>query len=176
MDDEFDALDKLNEVCRLLDGLSVNYEIHRHDEGEFSYLKDDEASIKISNPYTDRTMFIDFQDEISLFFGKEWHEHYFLTEYYLKELLETLSGFLKNELCSAAVFTGEDRRWGGSMMSTRADVAEKSAEDIFAGPYSDHGEVEEYRKAWSEKGAEVHFLFWDPRFDKIVIIEKESAL
>lgn len=166
VDDEFEPLDKLDEVCALLVELGMTYEVHRHDEGEFSYLKDDEASIKIPNPHTDRTMFIDFQDEISLFFGQEWHEHYFLTEYYFKEFLETLSGFLKNELCSAAVFIGEERRWGGSMMSTRTEVAEKSAEEIFAAPYT--GEAEEYRRSWTEKGAEIHFLFWDHKNDQII--------
>lgn len=176
VDDEFEPLDKLEDVCALLDELSVKYEVHRDDEGGFSYLKDDEASIKIPNPYTDRTMFIDFQDEISLFFGAEWHEHYFLCERYYNELCETLFGLLKCELCSAAVFIGEERRWGGSMMSTKTEVAERSAEEIFAGPYPDPGETKEYRKAWSEKGAEVHFLFWDPSYDKIVVIEKECAL
>ena len=175
MDDEFDPLDKLDEVCELLDGLSVKYEVHWHDDGEFSYLNDDEAAIKIPNPYTVRTMFIDFQDEISLFFGEEWHEHYFLCEHFYKEFLETLSGFLKNELCSAAVFIGDERRWGGSMMSTKAEVGEKSAEEVFAGPFPDPKEVEEYRNSWSEKGAEVHFLFWDPRYDKIVTVEKGSS-
>ena len=174
MNDEFEPLDKLGDVCELLDKLGVAYEVHRHDEGEFSYLKDDEVSVMIPNPYTDRTMFIDFQDEISLFFGKEWHEHYFLTEYYFKEFLETMSGFLKNELCSAAVFIGEERRWGGSMMSTKAELAEKSAEEIFASSYPE--EAGEYRRSWTEKGAEIHFLFWDPSYDNIVIIEKENAL
>ena len=174
MDDEFEPLEKFDEVRVLLDELGVMYEVHRHDEGEFSYLKDDEVSVMIPNPYTDRTMFIDFQDEISLFFGKEWHEHYFLTEYYFKEFLETLSGFLKNELCSAAVFIGEERRWGGSMMSTRAELAEKSAEEIFAASYPE--EAGEYRRSWTEKGAEIHFLFWDTSYDNIIIIEKEDAL
>lgn len=172
MDDEFESVDKLGDICSLLNSLGCVYTVHRHDEGEFFYLKDGEVSIKIPNPYTDRTMFIDFQNEISLFFGKEWHEHYFLTEYYYTEFLDTLSGFLKNEFCSAAVFIGKDHRWGGSMMSTRADVAEKSAEEIFAAPYPEY--AEEYGRSWREKGAEIHFLFWDPQYDRSVLIEKEE--
>ena len=76
MDEEFEPIDKLEEICVFLDGLALKYEVHYHDDGEFSFLKDGEASIKIPNPYTARTMFIDLQDEFSLFFSEEWHDHY----------------------------------------------------------------------------------------------------
>lgn len=174
LEDEFNAVDKLKDVCGLLDWLSVKYEVHRHDEGEFSYLSNGEISIKIPNPFVDRTMFIDFQDEISLFFGKEWHEHYFLCECYYNEFCETLSGLLKSELCSAAVFIGEERRWGGSMTSSREEINRLSAEEIFALPFPET--ASEYRSSWEEKGAEVYFLFWNPEFDKIVFFERNEIL
>ncbi len=172
MNDAFDPLDKLGDVQDLLDELSIKYELHRHDEDEFSYLKDDEVSIKMQNPFTERTAFIDFQDEISLFFGEEWHEHYYPYNDYFDEFLETLSGLFKNELCSAAVFIGDERRWGGSRLSSRVEISKKSAEEIFCEPCPMPGEVDELRSSWEEKGAEVHFLFWDPTYDKIVIYEK----
>lgn len=174
MNDEFKALDKLDTVCDLLDELSVKYEIHRHDDGEFSYLADDEAAIKIPNPYADRAIFIDFQDEISMFFGEEWHEHYFLLNDHFDELLETLEGLLKNELCSAAVFIGTDKRWGGSRLSSKIEVFKMTAEEIFSEPCPLPGEAEELRKSWEKKGAEVHFLFWDTGYDKITTIEAEG--
>ena len=172
MDNEFEPLEKTGDVCDLLDELAVKYEIRHHDEGEFSYLKEDEVSIKIQNPFTERTMFIDFQDEISLFFGEEWHAHYFPNDVYFSELLETLAGLLKSELCSAAVFIGDDGRWGGSMLSSRVEISRKSAEEIFCEPCPMPGEAEELKRSWEEKGAEVHFLFWDPTYDKRVIFEK----
>lgn len=172
MDNEFEPLDKLGAVTDLLDELAVEYDVHRHDEGEFSYLKADEVSIKIPNPFTDRTMFIDFQDEISLFFGEEWHEHYYPCNDYFGEFLETLAGLLKNELCSAAVFIGDDKRWGGSVLSSRVEVSQKTPEEIFCEPCPEPGEVEEMKSSWAEKGAEVHFMFWDPTYDKRVIFEK----
>lgn len=172
MDEEFETIEKLGAVQDLLDELSVKYEVHRHDEGEFSYLKDDEVSIKIQNPFTDRTVFIDFQDEISLFFGEEWHEHYYPYNDYFDEFLETLAGLLKNELCSAAVFVGDNRHWCGSRLSSMVEISEKSAEEVFSEPCPMSGEAEELRHSWEEKGAEVHFLFWDPAYDKIVVYEK----
>lgn len=169
--DEFKSLDKLNEICLVLGKLNVKYEVHRHDDGEFSYLSDNEICVKIPNPYSDRTMFIDLQDEISLFFGPEWHEHYYLTEEYYEEFRDTFTGILKNEHCSAAVFIGEDLRWGSSMLANKKSVFEKSAEEIFAMPFPET--AAEYRKSWEEKGAEVRFRFWNPKDDKTVVFERE---
>lgn len=165
---EIDVLDRLGDVCALLDKMLVKFEVHRHDDSEFSYLKDSEVCVKIPNPRVERAIYIDFQDEISLFFGKEWHEHYSPDEYDYNEFRDTLSGFLKNELCSAAVFIGDERRWGGSMTSSKKEVAEYSAEEIMAF----HEDVEEYRKSLEKKGAEIRFLFWDPSYDKIAVFEK----
>lgn len=169
--DEFESWDKLDEIRLTLDKLNVKYEVHRHDESEFNYLKDNEICVKIPNPYSERTMFIDLQDEISLFFGVEWHAHYYLTEEDYREFCETLSGFMKNELCSAAVFIGEDLRWGCSMLANRKSVIEKSAEEIFADDEPE--DAREFRQSWEEKGAEVHFRFWNPADDKTVVIERK---
>lgn len=171
---EFESWDKLNEIRGLLDGMNIKYEVHCHDEGEFSYLSDNEICIKIPNPYTDdtnRTVFIDLQDEISLYFGAEWHEHYCLNEEDYCEFCETLSEFMKNEICSAAVFIGEDLRWHGSMIADRKSVAEKSAEKIFAECFHDSDKT--FRRSWEEKGAEIHFRFWNPADDKTVVIERK---
>lgn len=173
---EFESWDKLDEICGILDEIGVKYEVHRHDEGEFKYLNDDEICVKIPNPYTDdmnRTVFIDLQDEISLYFGAEWHAHYYLTEEDYREFCETLSGFMKNELCSAAVFFEDDLRWGCSMLADRKSVIEKSAEEIFADDEPE--DAREFRQSWEEKGAEVRFRFWNPANDKTVVIERKSG-
>lgn len=95
---------KSAEVCAFLDNLGVRYEFHRRDDGEFKYLKESEVSVKIPNPYAERTMFVDFQNEISLFFGEEWHEHYYPNDDDINEFYDTLKGILENVYCSAAVF------------------------------------------------------------------------
>ncbi|MDE7399881.1 MAG: hypothetical protein K2N06_10185 [Oscillospiraceae bacterium] len=171
---EFESWDKLDEIRLILNRLNVRYVVHRHDDEEFSYLNDNEICVKIPNPYTDdtnRTVFIDLQDEISLFFGAEWHAHYYLTEEDYREFCETLSGFMKNELCSAAVFIGEDLHWGGSMLADRKSVSEKSAEEIFAG--NTPSDANDFKQSWEEKGAEVRFRFWNPKDDKMVVFERK---
>ena len=170
--DEFEAWDKLDEIRGLLDGMNIKYEVHRHDDEEFNYLKDNEICIKIPNPYSDRTMFIDLQDEISLFFGPEWHEHYYLTQEYFGEFRDTFIGILKNEYCSAAVFIGEDLHWGGSMLADRKSVIEKSAEVVFADDTP--SDANDFKQSWEEKGAEVRFRFWNPKDDKTVVFERKS--
>ena len=101
---EFVPVDRLDDTCGLLDSLGCKYTVHRNDEDEFSFLKDGEVSVKIPNPYTERTMFIDFQEEISLFFGDEWHDHYSPDEECFQELCETIKGIINNELCSVGCF------------------------------------------------------------------------
>lgn len=170
--DEFESLDKLDEIRAILDGLNVKYEVHRHDEEEFKYLEENDICVKVPNPYSDRTMFIDLQDEISLFFGPEWHAHYYLTQEDFEEFCDTLAEILKNECCSAAVFIGEDLRWGGSMLADRKSVVENSAEMVLA--EGDSTDAEEFRKSWEEKGAEVRFRFWNPKDDKTVVFERNG--
>lgn len=169
--DEFESWDKLDEIRAILDEIGVKYEVHRHGEEEFKYLEENDICVKVPNPYSDRTMFIDLQDEISLFFGPEWHEHYYLTGEDFEDFSDTLVGILKNEYCSAAVFIGEDLRWGGSMLSDRKSVAEKSAEMILA--WGNSADAKKLRKSWEEKGAEVRFRFWNPKDDKTVVFERK---
>lgn len=172
--DEFESWDKIDEIRLILDELNIKYETHFYDDEEFDYLNDNEICVKIPNPYSDRTMFIDLQDEISLFFGPEWHEHYYLTEEYFEKFRDVFTGILKNEYCSAAVFIGEDLRWHGSMIADRKSVAEKSAEKIFAECFQDSAKT--FRRSWEEKGAEIHFRFWNPIDDKMVVIERKNKL
>lgn len=168
MEEEFQSVDKLDEVCALLDELAVKYEDHYNDDNEFSYLADGEVSIKIPDSFIERTMFIDFQGEISLYFA-DWHAHYCLDETYYAEFRETLTAILKNDLCSAAYFYGEELKWGGSTLALRADVENKPPDEAFAG---NRIMAQVYREKWENDGAEVRFLFWNPKYDKIIAIEK----
>lgn len=173
MDNEFEPLDKLEEVCALLDELTMKYTVHRHDEGEFSFLKDREASIEVPNPYTDRTMFIDLQDEFSLFFGKEWHDHYSPDEDRFQDLCETIKGIINNEICSRAFFYGEDLQWGGSGLAVKGGKIRE-----MSGYYCIDtmvNEIAEYKKEWAQKDAysELRLKFWDPKYDRIVVAGKD---
>lgn len=167
--EEFEPIDKLEDICRLLDDLGCKYKVHRHDDGEFSYLDDSEVSVKIPNPYDDRTMYIDLQGEISLYFGEEWHAHYYADEHDYQEFIATLRGILTNELCSVADFLGEEREWGGSTLAEKSDIESKPPEEAYAG---NRIMAQVYKEKWEKSGAEVRFLFWDPKYNKIITVEK----
>lgn len=100
---------KSAELCSLLDRLGVKYELHRCGDEEFKFLEDGDISVKIPNPYAERTIFVDFQEEIFAF----------------------------------------------------PDSREMAAE---------------LRRSWEQKGAEIHFLFWNPQYDKTVKIERKESV
>ncbi len=162
---------RLEDICALLDGLGCRYTLHQNDEDYFSYLKNDEVSVEIPNPYTERTMFIDFQDEISLFFGEDWHCHYSPDEECFHELCKTIRGIMSNELCSVGKFSGEGRQFGGCLGAKSNEC--KRFGEYFAVPVSRL--IEEYSEAWADEdeNIEVRFKFWNPKFDKTVKIEKK---
>lgn len=171
--DEFKSLDKLDEIRGILDEIGAKYEVHSHDDGEFSYLVDDEICIKIPNPYSERTMFIDLQDEISLFFGPEWHEHYYLTEEYFEDFRDTLTSILKNECCSHALFYGDDLQWGGSGLAVKGNEIKELSGYYCINTMSN--EISEYKKEWADNDmySELRFMFWNPIDDKTVVFEKD---
>lgn len=171
---EFVPVDRLDEICGLLDCLGCKYTVHRSDENEFSFLKDGEASVKIPNPYTERTMFIDFQDEISLFFGDEWHAHYSPDEEGFQELCETIKGIINNELCSVGCFR-EDGHQGSGCLAAKSDDYKKLGE-YYAEPVSRL--IEEYKEEWAkeDENIEVHFLFWDTKDDRVVIFGRHNSV
>lgn len=156
----------------LLDELALNYEVHYHDDGEFSFLEDGEVSIKVPDPYIDRTMFIDFQGEISLYFGTEWHDHYYPEESSFQDVCDTINGIINNEMCSSAVFYGEDLKWGGSWLSVNGDKIREFCSGYCINTISNH--INEYKKDWADKEtySELRFKFWNPEYDRIVTVEK----
>jgi len=171
---EFVPVDRLADICGLLEGLDCKYTVHRNDEDEFSFLKDGEASLKISNPYTERTMFIDFQDEISLFFGDEWHGHYSPDEESFQALCETIKGIMNNELCSVGHFR-KDGHQGGGCLAAKSDDFKKLG-GYYAASVSQL--IDEYKDAWAKdkENTEVHFLFWDPKDDRVVFFGKSNSV
>lgn len=169
---EFVPVKKMEEICNLLESLGCKYTVHRNDEDEFSFLKDGEVSVKIPNPYTERTMFIDFQDEISLFFGGEWHCHYSSEEDF-RELCETIRGIMNNELCSVGRLSEDGHQYGGCLGAKSDDFIKLG--EYYAEPVSRL--IEEYKEAWSknDENTEVHFLYWDPKDDRVIVFGRHNT-
>lgn len=170
---ELVPVERLGAVCNLLESLGCQYTVHRNDEDEFSFLKDGEVSVKIPNPYTERTMFIDFRDEISLFFGEEWHCHYSYKEDF-RELCETVRGIMNNELCSVGRFSEDGHQCGGCLGAKSDDFIKLG--EYYAQPVSRL--IEEYKEAWSknDENIEVHFLYWHTKDDRTVIFGRHNSV
>ncbi|MCM1165607.1 MAG: hypothetical protein NC299_06755 [Lachnospiraceae bacterium] len=152
---EFAAENRLADILALLDGSGCKCMVHRNDEDEYSFLKDGEVSVEIPNPYVERAMFIDLQDEISLFFGDEWHGHYYPDEEGFRALCETVRGIMSNELCSVGHFD-ERGHQGGGCLAAKSDDLKMSCGYIDTVSRL----IEEYKAAWGK---------WDPKDDRTII-------
>lgn len=162
------------DICCLLDELGAKYKIYVKDDNEYSYLEENELSIRIPNPYCSHAIFINLQSEISIYFA-DWHGHYCYDETDYAEFCETLSAILNNSVCSASVFLGEgeDCKWNGSTLAEKSDIENMSPEEAYAGNCI---MAQVKREQWEKNGATVRFVFWDPKYNKTVTIEKDDKL
>lgn len=163
----FDMLAGLDDM---LEKLGVECAIHRGGDEALPDYDENDACFVAINPHTDRNAEIYFSDysdyEMTLCFA-DWHAHFSQSEF--SELGEILRGFLTNEEGVASVFLGTERRWNGSSNVSRSDVESKPPDEAFAGTRI---MAQVYKERWEKDGAEVRFLFWDPKYDKIITIEK----
>lgn len=168
------VLDILIGIGKLLEELHCEYDIHRDNDEEFPDYTENDACVIVFNPYVDRNLTVEItksedSSEITLFFS-EWHDHFPLDE--VDELCAVITGIVRNEICSRAHFHGSEQQWGGSGLSCK----DKSRLSDFQYIPTIDEEIAEYTKAWGDKEEvnEVRFKFWDPIFDKTVVIEKKS--
>lgn len=162
MGEKFEPAEKLVEIRALLDELAVKYEVHFHDEGEYSYLGDGCVCVTAINPNVDRPLFIDLDDEFTVSFGRAWHTHYDPEGF--DSLKDELTRILKNEVGVAEFFTTGEQKW---VLSSIA-----SAEDIETGAVLKEPWICKCLKNYRQYQIEVSFIFWDPCLDKTTVIEK----
>lgn len=163
----FDMLAGLDDM---LEKLGAECAIHRGGDETLPDYDEDDACFVAINPHMDRNAeiyFSVFSDyEMTLCF-EDWHAHFSQSEF--SELSEILRGILTNEEGVASVFLGTERRRNGSSNVSRSDVESKPPDEAFAGTRI---MAQVYKERWEKDGAEVRFLFWDPKYDKIITIEK----
>ncbi|GEM_PF-4658489 len=168
MNKEFNTLNVLPEIRMLLDGLNCNYKVHRQGDEGFAYLDGFSACVTIFAPNSDRTIFIDSECGIFLYFEEEDCDS--LCESNFNSFAETLTAVLKNEICSASIYVGETKTLLSSGLKSKSEVEEKPVAELFAAPAL----ADYYKKVIEKDGAEARFIFWDSKFDKMVVIEKKS--
>ncbi len=164
VDEDFEPIEKLGEIRALLDEADVKYEVHYHDDGEYSYLEDGCVCVTVIDPSADRPLYIDLDDEFTISFGRAWHTHYDPDPEGFGALKDDLTRILKNEVGVAEFFTAGEQKW---VLSSIA-----SAEDIATGAVLKEPWIRKCLKNYGHYQIEVSFIFWDPGLDKTAVIEK----
>lgn len=154
--------DIITEISGLLEKLGSKFDVQRENDD----------CVIIHNPHTDRDLTVeiskpDVLSEMTLYFAEQ-HFHYGFDK--LPELLDTVRAIIENEIGDGEFYLGEERRhsFGGNVY--RSDVESKPYAECFGSIMS--GYVDEQCR---KNGAEIRFKFWDPQYDKTVMIEKENV-
>lgn len=167
MDEDYEEIvpvDKMDDLCGLLTGME--YEIHRHDEEEYSYLKGDDVCITVINPYDKRKMYIDLEEEFTITFDA-YHAHYEPDAFGYKLLVEFIEQLINNEVCLASLYCGKDREWLGSTTYGRDEIQNPSIRQLFAHIYK----IREFKDRLDAGGGTAEFIFWDPQYNVIKTME-----
>lgn len=154
---EIDPFDKIDEVKELLleklksiDSTAQEFKlIQKYDPDEECH------SIIVQSCNNDKhVLWIDFDYEISLFFGS-WHDHYegYIKEY--KDFKENLVKILNSELGIFSVYS--DGKWRSSDLTDKKMMSREETKNYLTGLY-DHPEFIKILKA---NGAETFLEFWD---------------
>lgn len=168
MDEDFDPIEKLDEIRALLDDLAVKYEIHYHDEGEYSYLEDGCVCVTVINQNADRPLYIDLDYEFTIAFGHAWHMHFDPDPEEFDALKGKLIRILKNEEGIVEFFSAEEQKW---LLGSSA-----ATEDIETGLVLKEPWVRNILKNYKWHQIEVFFLFWDPSLNKTRVLTRPQLL
>ncbi len=113
-------------ICGLLDSLSEKYSLHTNKEEEFKGMSDDTISIKLVN-VAGEEMFIDVDDEITLYFGG-WHSHYYYEEY--DDFRLCLEKILDSRIAVEYFKTDGAWRWSACLDPDEEDYVPQSREEV----------------------------------------------
>ena len=157
MDPYIDPVNKLNDLLTLLNNCEV--EINDNKKEEYKYLADNHLSLKVINKENDNYMYIDLEDEFSLFFG-DWHNHFYPEEEYYQILKENIIGILKNDLCVFSIYS--QNKWKASYLSEpifNQEEATKKLSNSF--------------KSIDKENITIKITYWDKTKNKEYLITKE---
>ena len=116
----------VEKICGILDSHGEKYSLHTNKEEEFKGMSDNTISIKLVNG-TGEEMFIDVNDEITLYFGG-WHMHCYYEEF--DEFKMFLNRILNSRMAAECIKT--DGEWRGSycLDADEGDHIPQSREEV----------------------------------------------
>lgn len=165
---EINPLDKIDDLKRRLAGYKI--EVKNYEDKGFEWLEDYQDCLVVSNPFSDKTIEILFEEkgEFTFFFGGD-HCHFFPYEYDYEEMCKLIDGILDNRICAAVLLNSMDK-WLSSTFIEKEKVLNpytKTFEYIF--------ENTEFEEKVRRNGGSVRYTFWNPKDDVQIIIEKEKG-
>lgn len=131
-----------------------------------------DVCIEILNPDSDNpddglTIICEEDGEFTLCFGT--HVHYSPCDEEYNQMCQMALDILNNEVCSANLLSGEDKKWLSSCF-IRYNEIDCPVCEVFAFLWSQECFVEKIQSS----GYEVHYCFWDKSLNKIIIVQKEE--
>ncbi len=161
------TLDKKEELCKLFE--ECLYEIHQKDQGEYHYLDEDDICITVKNSNESKVLYLDLNEEFTLTFGS-FHSHYDCSEYDYEELVTDIREIIKSNIGVASIYHYYDGKlnWLGSHLVSIEETETKNVKQVFQHVFS----VKDFQNDLTQYGGEVHYEFWDSRYDKTLMIDK----
>lgn len=161
---EIDPVEKLDELCALLSDQQI--EVHKapDTDPEYHYLGEGCVCITVLNPYSNSKMFIDLDGEFTLTYGA-YHSHFYADTGEYEEVVKAILGLLKNEICSASIYYGTDKKWLGSTSIQKDDI-NKPFKEIFSFVLKE----KEFKSKLKLYGGEVQYIFWNPSDNRTIQI------
>ena len=152
---DINPVDKKNEICKLLDDLEDEYEIHTFAEmnKEYEYLEEDNICITVLNPTCQYKLYIDLEyyGEFTLSYYK-WHSHYFPDVMDYEVLYNDLKAIPNNDKCTENI--SSKKRLIYSALTEIKDIESYNFK-------ADKSLPSEFIKELKKVGGSVELFFWD---------------
>lgn len=174
-----DPFEKLHEICALLDKLGAKYEVHRDDDPNDEFYNNSyphekygyAVYINLQNPYSDnKRMGFEIIEESGISLGFDYYIRNSYSENGFREIMKNCEQILTNEVCVESLFLGGV--WKCYRVIPRLDLEDVNILEQFAGDVS----PKEVKRLSERYGAEIRFDFWNPKFDKVVTIERKETV
>ena len=165
IDSDLDPMKKIDDILTILDAYSPTVHRQGDSDPEYNYLEPDCACVTLCNPFDNSKMFIDLEGEFTLSY-KNWHRHYdgCVSQYQI--LIKDIMEILGNRSCIATLYVGTDKKWAGDTLVAKGQAEQADIRKIFKFVLK----YPEFKGRASQNGGAVELIFWNPAFDKEIIL------
>ena len=164
MNEEIIPSSKINEILELFKDNEII--LHTNKEEKYKWLDSNHYSIQIKND--DNELFIDLEEEISLFF-KDWHSHYYPNEEYYNFMIENVKDIINNKTYTFSIYQND--KWYGSKLNEKEIKTKEEAIKEVKGFFKNH---KEFIDKLNEGITTIKCNYWNKKNNKEFEIKKHS--